>query len=111
MACIDQRENRAVDSADAIVGYAQGTGISSHYEAAASLASAAVYRINLDDWQEQTRGAVAVTAVHEAIPGHHLQPIFRRSVRGQSLMIDPAIHEKRWNRQRAKAYLQALGES
>lgn len=136
--------------------FQQGSGISSHYEAAGSLTSAAVYRINLDDWQEQTRGAVAVTAVHEAIPGHHLQreaarvtplpksfaqlafnsayvegwanyvellceemgvydtpysAIFRRSVRGQSLMIDPAIHEKHWNRQRAKAYLRGLDES
>ncbi len=136
--------------------YQQGSGISSHYEAADGINGAAVYRINLDRWQEQTRGAIAVTAVHEGVPGHHLQrqaarsrslansiaqlaynpayiegwanyaerlceeigvydtpysAMFRRTVLGQSLIVDPAIHVKRWNRQRARAYLSALGES
>jgi uncharacterized protein (DUF885 family) len=136
--------------------YQQGSGISSHYEAADSLNRAAVYRINLDRWQEQRRGAIAVTAVHEGVPGHHLQreaarssslakaitqlaynsayvegwanyaerlseeigvydtpysAMFRRAVLGQSLIIDPAIHVKRWDRAHARAYLTALGES
>ncbi len=136
--------------------YQQGSGISSHYEAVDNMSRAAVYRINLDRWQEQTQGAIAVTAVHEGVPGHHLQreaarssplassiaqlaynsayvegwanyverlceeigvydnpyaAIFRRSVLGHSLIVDPAIHAKRWSRDRVLAYLRGLGES
>jgi uncharacterized protein (DUF885 family) len=37
--------------------------------------------------------------------------IFRRSVLGHSLIVDPAIHAKRWSRDRVLAYLRGLGES
>jgi len=136
--------------------YQQHSGISSHYEAVDSLTRPAFFRINLDDWANETRGAAAVTVVHEAIPGHHLQTaiarmaslpvvvsefsfnaayvegwanyverlceeagiydnpyagIFRRSVLGQSLMIDPAVHVMGWTRGRVRRHLQSLGET
>ncbi len=136
--------------------YQRGSGISSHYEGAASSAGPAFYRIDLDDWADETRGAAAVTVVHETVPGHHLQTaiartvkmrvdvteiafnsayvegwanyverfceeagfydnpyakIFRRSVLGESLMIDPAIHIMGWDRKRARAELEAIGET
>jgi uncharacterized protein (DUF885 family) len=110
----------------------------------------------LDDWANETRGAAAVTVVHEAIPGHHLQTViartvklpgaasefsfnaafvegwanyaerlceeagiydnpyaavFRRSVLGESLMIDPAVHVMSWSRNRVRKYLKALGQT
>jgi uncharacterized protein (DUF885 family) len=136
--------------------YQRNSGISSHYEAVESLTRPAFFRINLDDWVNETRGAAAVTVVHEAIPGHHLQTaiartarlpaevsefsfnaayvegwanyverlcdeagiydnpyaaIFRRSVLGESLMIDPAVHVMGWTRGRVRRYLQSLGET
>lgn len=137
-------------------GYQRSSGISSHYEAVDSPARPAVYRIDLDDWANETRGAAAVTVVHETIPGHHLQtviarsarlpdeasefsfnaayvegwanyverlceeagiydnpyaPILRRSVLGESLMIDPGIHDMGWTRQRVRKHLESLGET
>jgi uncharacterized protein (DUF885 family) len=137
-------------------GYQQHSGISSHYEAVDSLTQPAFYRIDLDDWSNETRGAAAVTVVHETIPGHHLQTvtarrligqgevsefsfnaayvegwanyverlceeagiydnpyaaIFRRSVLGESLMIDPAVNVMGWTRDRVRKYLQRLGET
>jgi uncharacterized protein (DUF885 family) len=136
--------------------YQRDSGISSHYEAVDSLTRPAFFRINLDDWANETRGAAAVTVVHEAVPGHHLQTviaraaslpavvsevsfnaayvegwanyverlceeagiydnpyaaIFRRSVLGQSLMIDPAVHVMGWSRGRVRRYLESLGET
>jgi uncharacterized protein (DUF885 family) len=137
-------------------GYQQHSGISSHYEAVDSLTQPAFYRIDLDDWANETRGAAAVTVVHETIPGHHLQTvtarrlidrgeasdfsfnaayvegwanyverlceeagiydnpyaaIFRRSVLGESLMIDPAVNVMGWTRDRVRKHLQRLGET
>jgi uncharacterized protein (DUF885 family) len=136
--------------------YQRGSGISSHYESVDSPTRPAYFRIDLDHWNTQTRGAAAVTVVHEAIPGHHLQAviardvklpadatefafnaayvegwanyverlceekgiydtpyaaIFRRSVLGQSLMIDPAIHVMGWSRERVRRQLLALGQT
>jgi uncharacterized protein (DUF885 family) len=136
--------------------YQRNTGISSHYEAVESLTRPAIFRINLDDWVNETRGAAAVTVVHEAIPGHHLQTviartassalvgselsfnaafvegwanyaerlceeaniydnpyaaIFRRSVLGESLTIDPAIHVMGWTRGRVRRHLKSIGET
>jgi uncharacterized protein (DUF885 family) len=136
--------------------YQRGSGISSHYEAVDSTTRPAYFRIDLDHWNTQTRGAAAVTVVHEAIPGHHLQTvsarnvrlpadaaefsfngayvegwanyverlceengiydtpfaaIFRRSVLGQSLMIDPAINVMGWSRERVRRQLRALGQT
>jgi uncharacterized protein (DUF885 family) len=136
--------------------YQRNTGISSHYEAVDSLTRPAFFRINLDDWVNETRGAAAVTVVHEAIPGHHLQTviartagspvlgselsfnaafvegwanyaerlceeaniydnpyaaIFRRSVLGESLLIDPAIHVMGWTRDRVRQHLRSIGET
>ena len=136
--------------------YQQRSGISSHYEGVDSLTQPAFFRIDLDDWANETRGAAAVTAVHEAIPGHHLQTViartvklpgatsqfsfnaafvegwanyverlceeagmydnpyaavFRRSVLGESLMIDPAVHVMGWSRNRLRKYLNTLGQT
>ncbi len=136
--------------------YQRNSGISSHYEAVDSVTRPAFYRIDLDHWAEETRGAAAVTLVHETIPGHHLQTaiartaslpgeaaefsfnaayvegwanyaerlceeagiydnpyaaIFRRSVLGESLMMDPAIHVRGWTRERARKHLQSLGQT
>ena len=137
-------------------GYQRNSGISSHYEAVAALSRPAFYRIDLDDWANETRGAAAVTVVHETIPGHHLQTaigravrlpaeasefsfnaayvegwanyverlcdeagiydnpyaaIFRRSLLGESLMIDPAVHVMGWSRDRVRRHLQGLGQT
>jgi uncharacterized protein (DUF885 family) len=136
--------------------YQRNSGISSHYEAVDSPTRPAIYRIDLDHWTSATRGAAAVTVVHETIPGHHLQTviaravrlpgaasefsfnaayvegwanyverlceeagiydnpyaaIFRRSVLGESLMIDPAVHVMGWTRDRVRKHLQDLGET
>ncbi len=136
--------------------YQRGSGISSHYEAVDSTDRPAYFRIDLDDWNNETRGAAAVTVVHETIPGHHLQTviargvtlpanagefafnaayvegwanyverlseeagiydtpfaaIFRRSVLGESLMIDPAVHVMGWSRERVRRHLQSLGQT
>lgn len=136
--------------------YQRGSGISSHYEPVDSATRPAYFRIDLDHWNTETRGAAAVTVVHEAIPGHHLQTviarkvelpadandfsfnaayvegwanyverlgeeagiydtpfaaIFRRSVLGQSLMIDPAIHVMGWSRERVRRHLRSLGQT
>jgi uncharacterized protein (DUF885 family) len=136
--------------------YQRGSGISSHYEPVDSATRPAYFRIDLDHWSTETRGAAAVTVVHETIPGHHLQTaiarkfklpadatefsfnaayvegwanyverlceengiydspfaaIFRRSVLGQSLMIDPAINVMGWSRERVRRQLRALGQT
>jgi len=137
-------------------GYQRNSGIASHYEAADSATQPAFFRIDLDHWADETRGAAAVTVVHETIPGHHLQTvmaravrlpadasefsfdaayvegwanyverlceeagiydnpyaaIFRRSVLGESLMIDPAVHIMGWSRERIRKHLEHLGQT
>ncbi|NEX95039.1 DUF885 domain-containing protein [Caulobacter sp. 17J65-9] len=53
--------------------YQRGTGVSSHYEASPDMAKTATYRIQSENWQGETRGGAAITAVHEGWPGHHMQ--------------------------------------
>ncbi|MEX6632144.1 DUF885 domain-containing protein [Hyphococcus lacteus] len=53
--------------------YLKGTGQSSRYEPTEAEKGPATYRINTDDWAEQTRGEAMVVVVHEGWPGHHLQ--------------------------------------
>ncbi|MEZ5894327.1 MAG: DUF885 domain-containing protein [Parvularculaceae bacterium] len=53
--------------------YLKGTGQSSRYEPTPPAQGAATYRINTDDWEQQTRGEAQIVVVHEGWPGHHLQ--------------------------------------
>lgn len=53
--------------------YLKGTGQSSRYEQKPLAEGAATYRINTDDWRDDTRGGAEIVAVHEGWPGHHLQ--------------------------------------
>lgn len=62
--------------------YLKGTGQSSRYEPKPAAEGAAIYRINTDDWQTQTRGEAEIVAVHEGWPGHHLQIATAYSVKG-----------------------------
>ena len=53
--------------------YLKGTGQSSRYEQKPLSEGPATYRINTDDWRDDTRGGAQIVAVHEGWPGHHLQ--------------------------------------
>jgi uncharacterized protein (DUF885 family) len=132
-----------------LASYEADSGIPSHYESVSEDTEAAIFRISFSDWRNETRGAAAVTVVHETIPGHHMQiasarelgqasgfnsaysegwanyaerlaeelgiypddnaKIFRRSVLGRSLMVDPGIHAFGWSRDRAREFLAASG--
>jgi uncharacterized protein (DUF885 family) len=132
-----------------LASYEADSGIPSHYESVSEDAEVAIFRISFSDWRNETRGAAAVTVVHETIPGHHMQiasarelgqasgfnsaysegwanyaerlaeelgiypddnaKIFRRSVLGRSLMVDPGIHAFGWSRDRARKFLAASG--
>jgi uncharacterized protein (DUF885 family) len=52
--------------------YLDGTGLQSQYERASG-GNPAVFRINSYDWKDETRGSAERLAVHEGMPGHHLQ--------------------------------------
>ncbi|MEX0643668.1 MAG: DUF885 domain-containing protein [Parvularculaceae bacterium] len=62
--------------------YLKGTGQSSRYEQKPEAEGPATYRINTDDWKEQTRGEAEIVLVHEGWPGHHLQIATARGVGG-----------------------------
>ncbi len=53
--------------------YLKGTGQSSRYEQKPPGEGPATYRINTDDWRDDTKGGAEIVAVHEGWPGHHLQ--------------------------------------
>ncbi|ADO75941.1 conserved uncharacterized protein [Stigmatella aurantiaca DW4/3-1] len=53
--------------------YMKGSGVSSHYEFEPDPKKPARYMLQLDDWKELLRSDAAVTALHEAWPGHHMQ--------------------------------------
>lgn len=56
--------------------FMRGSGTSSHYEAVADPKLPAYYRINSEEWKNETRGSAEITAVHEGYPGHHMQLAF-----------------------------------
>ncbi len=53
---------------------------SSHYEPNPDERRVATFWISTDDWADETRGAAEITAVHETIPGHHLQIAIARGL-------------------------------
>lgn len=53
--------------------FQRGSGVSSHYIPSSDPAKPGEYRIQLDNWRTETRGAAEITLVHETWPGHHLQ--------------------------------------
>lgn len=53
--------------------YQRGSGVPNHYEANPNDREPATFWISTDDWATETRGAAQITAVHETVPGHHLQ--------------------------------------
>ena len=55
-------------------------GVSSHYDRNPDPLKPGIYRIELGNWQAQTRGEAEVTVVHEAWPGHHLQISLAREI-------------------------------
>ncbi len=55
-------------------------GVSSHYEPNPDPSKTGIFRIELGNWQAETRGEAEVTVVHEAWPGHHLQLSLAREI-------------------------------
>jgi uncharacterized protein (DUF885 family) len=53
--------------------FEEQAGVSSQYDAVPDTSKPGIYRIQLGNWQTQTRGDAELTVVHEAWPGHHLQ--------------------------------------
>jgi uncharacterized protein (DUF885 family) len=56
--------------------FRRGTGGSPYYQSQINPALPAIFRINSEVWQNETRGGAETTAVHEGYPGHHMQSSF-----------------------------------
>jgi len=67
--------------------YQNGSGLSAHYESNADARKPATFWIAMDGWANETRGSAEITAVHETVPGHHLQIAMARQ-----LLIKPAFN-------------------
>ncbi len=86
----------------------RGSGLSSHYDPEPDRTRPAVYRINIDNWQADTRGAAEITAVHETWPGHHLQMALAAGLGNQhrlSRLVYNAAYVEGWAR-----YAESLAE-
>lgn len=64
--------------------FEDAAGVSSHYDPEPDTSRPATYRIELGNWQSQTRGEAEITVVHEAWPGHHLQIALARELQPDS---------------------------
>jgi uncharacterized protein (DUF885 family) len=60
--------------------FEESAGVSSHYDPDPDTAKPGIYHIELGNWRAQTRGDAAITVVHEAWPGHHLQIALARQL-------------------------------
>jgi uncharacterized protein (DUF885 family) len=60
--------------------FEESAGVSSHYDSNPDTSKPGTYRIELGNWRAQTRGDAAITVVHEAWPGHHLQIALARQL-------------------------------
>jgi len=60
--------------------FEESAGESSHYDPTPEPGKPGTYRIELGNWRTETRGEAAITVVHEAWPGHHLQIALARQL-------------------------------
>jgi len=83
-------------------------GVSSHYDPEPDPSKPGIYRIELGNWQVQTRGEAEVTVVHEAWPGHHLQISLAREIAPDTpvnKLIFNSAYVEGWAR-----YAEAMGD-
>jgi uncharacterized protein (DUF885 family) len=64
--------------------FEEAAGAGSHYVPNPDPAKPGVFRLQMKNWATQTRADAAITAVHEAWPGHHLQIALARQLRPAS---------------------------
>lgn len=86
----------------------RGTGLPSRYRAVPDKTRPAIYLINLDGWETQTRGGSEVVAAHEGWPGHHLQIGLSYDIEGLhpvTLLVRSEAYAEGWAR-----YAEALAE-
>ncbi len=86
----------------------RGSGLSSHYDPEPDPLRQAFYRINIDNFEADTRGSAEITAVHETWPGHHLQMAQASQLGAQhalSKLIYNAAYVEGWAR-----YAESLAE-
>lgn len=57
-----------------------GSGVPAHYDSQPDVSKPGKYVIPVDTWSTDNRGSVEVTAVHEMLPGHHLQIALAREI-------------------------------
>ena len=79
--------------------YQQGTGVSSSYAANPDAKQHATFWIAVDQWSSETRGAAEITAVHETIPGHHLQIAIARELELSTVLsklVSNAAYSEGW---------------
>ena len=83
-------------------------GVASHYEPNPDPSKTGIFRIELGNWQAETRGEAEVTVVHEAWPGHHLQISLAREIAPDtplSKLSSNSAYLEGWAR-----YAEAMGE-
>lgn len=79
--------------------YQSGTGVTSHYEPNSIASEPAIFWISMDDWKSETRGSAEITAVHETVPGHHLQIATARSLHPTNplgMLVFNAAYSEGW---------------
>lgn len=67
-------------------------GVPSHFEPNPDVSKPAVYRIELSVWNTTTKGEAAITALHEANPGHHLQIARSRELQPDTLIAKAVVN-------------------
>ena len=72
--------------------FEDATGVPSHFEPNPDVSKPAVYRIELSVWNTTTKGEAAITALHEANPGHHLQIARSRELQPDTLVAKAVVN-------------------
>ena len=88
--------------------FEEAAGVSSHLEVQPDVARPAVYRIQLDDWADQSRAEAEIVVAHESLPGHHLQIALARELHSSSRLsrlISLPAYQEGWAR-----YAEGLAE-
>ena len=88
--------------------FEESAGANSHYDPNPDTGKPGTYRIELGNWRTATRGDAAITVVHEAWPGHHLQIALARQLQPDtplSLLSFNAAYIEGWARN-----AEAMGE-